>query len=360
MKWNMKVCQDSHVGLVRKENQDNFGWFSLYDKELFIVADGMGGVVGGRTAADMAIQKIHERLTSGSTSILETLKEAINEANHSIYEKGHSGDPCCFNMGTTIIVLVVYENKAYIAHVGDSRIYLLRNGKLQRLTKDHSRVQHMVDSGLLSPDKAQLHPESHIITKCVGTQPIMEPEIRPEPIEIIPGDTFLLCTDGLCGLINDTEIEAILKERNSLESICKNMIQAALDNGGDDNVTVQVISFPEDNEFSASLKESFYLKGIFAVFTLFLIVTMTVAFFYRHKMDRHPVVSLFCTGKETLRKNALPSMQNTETTIDDSTSDKIKRNSHSKHQLIIHKKQDGRIKTTKKSEGKQNKHGKSP
>jgi protein phosphatase len=243
----MKVCQKSDVGLVRKENQDNMAWFTPPQGELFIVADGMGGHAGGRTAADMAIQTIREVFENDlSSSIPNLIKSSVEEANSRIHQKASSGDFNFYKMGTTVVLLFIKDNFAYVAHVGDSRIYLYRDAQLKRLTKDHSQVQMMVDNGLISADEAFEHPHSNILYRSVGSKPKTDVDITPEPFAIYPGDKFLMCTDGLSGLARDPEIQAVFADTVLIDDLCNNLVDLALKKGGDDNVTVQIVSFIND------------------------------------------------------------------------------------------------------------------
>ncbi len=242
----MFIAQKTDVGCRRQENQDDMGWFSLPVGELILVADGMGGEAGGREAAGMAISTIKAFFEKEQGTVFDLLDLSLCEANQRIYEKGHSGDPRTHNMGTTVVALVVKDDEAFLAHVGDSRIYLYRNGKLNRMTRDHSRVQKMVEAGLLTPEEAEDHPESNIITRALGASPQVEPEVRSAPVPIEANDLFLLCTDGLSSLVRDREIEEILYLGGSVEALCGNLVAAALNRGGSDNVTVQLVRFEEE------------------------------------------------------------------------------------------------------------------
>ncbi|MBT3368026.1 MAG: serine/threonine-protein phosphatase, partial [Nitrospina sp.] len=162
-------------------------------------------------------------------------------ANRRIHEKGTSGDLQYQKMGTTVVVLVVSHNQAYMAHVGDSRIYLYRNSKLKPMTKDHSRIQQMMDDGIISLAEAEDHPDANIIYRALGAKPEVDPEVRREPFSVLPDDLFLLCTDGLSGLVGDFEISQIFRRGGSAEVLCNNLVSAALNQGGYDNVTVQVV-----------------------------------------------------------------------------------------------------------------------
>ena len=242
----MMTAQKTDMGLERKDNQDDMGWFSLPAGEVFIVADGMGGEAGGREAAEMTIATIKECFETGGGTVPDLLKSSIMQANRRINEKGTSGDPQYRKMGTTVVVLAVSHNQAYMAHVGDSRIYRYRDDSLKRMTKDHSRVQQMVDDGIMSPAEAEDHPDANIITRALGAKPEVEPEVGREPCPVKPGDLFLLCTDGLCGLVEDHEIAEILSAGGSVESFCDNLVSAALNKGGYDNVTAQVVRFEKE------------------------------------------------------------------------------------------------------------------
>ena len=239
----MNIAQKTDVGRQRQDNQDNMSWLSLGGGELFIVADGMGGEAGGRMAADMAIAAIKESFEKGGLPVIQLLKTSIEEANRRIHATGSSGDLKYHKMGTTVVVLFIKDDKAYIAHIGDSRIYRYRMGRLERLTKDHSQVQQLVDMGLIKPEDAEDHPDANVITRSLGSKPVVEVDIRPEPETILPGDKFLLCTDGLSSLVSDREIQAILAQQHPVTPTCDLLIQTALNKGGHDNVTVQLISF---------------------------------------------------------------------------------------------------------------------
>jgi protein phosphatase len=239
----MNIAQKTDVGRQRKDNQDNMSWLSLGGGELFIVADGMGGEAGGRMAADMAIAAIKESFEKEGLPVIQLLKTSIEEANSRIHAKGTSGDLKFHRMGTTVVVLFIKDDKAYIAHIGDSRIYRYRMGTLERLTKDHSQVQQLVDMGIIKPEDTEDHPDANVITRSLGSKPVVEVDIRPEPETILPGDKFLLCTDGLSSLVSDREIQAILNQERPVNETCDLLIQTALNKGGHDNVTVQLISF---------------------------------------------------------------------------------------------------------------------
>ena len=191
----------SDIGNVRALNEDAFLHQRLTDGELFIVCDGMGGHNGGEVASNAAVRYIHEYFINNPNNNPEvTIKEAIKFANQQIYflsrtQNGHVG------MGTTAVVLYIHLNSIYIAHAGDSRIYVNDNKKLLKLTKDHSVVQEMVNNGVIQENEAETHPRRNEITKALGIREFIEPTIATG-IKSKKGDRFVLFSDGLSSLIN--------------------------------------------------------------------------------------------------------------------------------------------------------------
>jgi len=145
-------------------------------------------------------------------------------------------------MGTTVVVLYISDQQAFLGHVGDSRIYLYRDNVLKQLTKDHSKVQNLIDIGMIGPEDAAQHPEANVITRCLGTREDVSAEILRDPVQVMPDDLFLLCSDGLWGMVPDTEIEKRVSGKDPLDVMCKNLVSDALSAGGEDNVTVQLIA----------------------------------------------------------------------------------------------------------------------
>jgi len=240
----MYVCQNTNIGLMRDENQDDLAWFTLSSGELFILADGMGGEAGGRFAAKMAIATIKSCYESQQNRDIVTLMEySIKKANQKIYEIGSSDDLRYHNMGTTIAILFISKEKAYIAHVGDSRIYLYRDNNLKLLTKDQTLVQSMIDKGKLTPDEARVHPKSHVLLQSVGANSDIVPDIKKNFIKINSGDLFFMCSDGLHGVLDDSLIIDIINKNEKLNDICNELVTEALNHKSQDNVTVQVICF---------------------------------------------------------------------------------------------------------------------
>jgi protein phosphatase len=225
-------------------NQDASGVLRLRHGWLAIICDGMGGFRGGEVASRMAvasmIQYFKQVAMSEDIPLNQYLADAIAWANHQIWEYAQR-HPEVNQMGTTVVAILCYRQWAYIAHVGDSRLYLLRDGVLLRLTKDHSMVQRLIDAGEISEEDAMEHPRSNIISRVVGHSPEIDVESQETPILLAAGDRWLLCTDGLYRMVHETDICYQLRDGQSPQVICDTLIDMANRAGGRDNITVQVI-----------------------------------------------------------------------------------------------------------------------
>ncbi len=233
----------TNVGCVREHNEDNFAT----QPPLFVVADGMGGHEAGEVASEIAVNtmlanfsKIHD---GGS------LGRAVQAANHDVI-RGASDGTGKPGMGCTMTAVTIVDDKLTIAQVGDSRAYLLHDGKLQQLTRDHSLVADMVDQGSITREEARVHPMRSVITRALGSDPKMEPDIYN--LHIAEGDRLLLCSDGLTSMVDDPEIEAILLVQPDPETCCDNLIQEALSAGGADNITALVVDRVSASEARAN------------------------------------------------------------------------------------------------------------
>ncbi len=209
---------------------------------LGIVCDGMGGHSGGREASTAGVRSVVERLASGVGSARDALNEAVEAAATSVYAVGADAPPE-LRPGSTCVAVLLHEGGAEIAHVGDSRAYLLRGNTISRLTRDHSMVQQLVDAGMLTPEAAAEHPESNKITRALGIAPTVEVELRQAPLRLLPGDMVLLCSDGLTDLVSDDEIAMITRTNLELgpEHLAQVMVNIANSRGGHDNITVVVM-----------------------------------------------------------------------------------------------------------------------
>ncbi|MGE5529247.1 MAG: Stp1/IreP family PP2C-type Ser/Thr phosphatase [Patescibacteria group bacterium] len=225
------VCTDS--GRQRPNNQDAYG----HRNGLFLVADGMGGYRGGEVASSIAVQCLISQ-ASGSEPLAE-MKAGFAAANLAIQEHAASR-PECEGMGTTVAALYLTPGLGYLAHIGDSRIYRLRQGELEILTRDHSLVAELVRQGSLSAEEARNHPRRSILTRALGTTE--EPQVEYAEVDLADGDTFLLCTDGLTTEVTDTEIASILASGKSPRAKARQLVDLANRHGGSDNITAIVVA----------------------------------------------------------------------------------------------------------------------
>ncbi len=242
----MKIVAKTDTGLVRSSNQDSYAAGELPGSVAWaVVCDGMGGAAGGNFASSMAVKFISERISASyrqgmsDISIKNMLTSAIIAANVSVYEKGQA-DSELTGMGTTVVVAIIANESVYIAHVGDSRAYILSGGKLNQLTKDHSFVQEMVDNGKLTPDEAKDDPRKNYITRALGVNPDVRVDFCQE---YLSGDEIvILCTDGLTNYVNPEEIYELTDDGNFYE-FAERLVNRANKNGGGDNVTVVTLSY---------------------------------------------------------------------------------------------------------------------
>lgn len=257
------VGEGSDRGRVREENQDATSFFRTSDDvwTLLIVCDGVGGHAGGRQAAAMASEGIGQEFANrvSSSTPVEALRDSIKVVNRNIVEHAELNTELR-GMGTTCVVLAVARNQAYVAHVGDSRVYRIRPGSVEQVTKDHSYVQRMIDSGILTPEQAEEHPDANMLMRCLGGRPDVEVDvIGPEPM--VAGDRYLLCSDGLWGQVSAIEIAAMSMAFSAQDAVNR-LINLANERGGPDNISVQIYhqgdAHPPTGSFSP---EKFTLKN---------------------------------------------------------------------------------------------------
>lgn len=240
----VQAVMKTDVGLVRSENQD-FGAYTTADEEsqskpggrLMIVADGMGGHRGGATASRLATETVKARyLGSETDDIAAALQESLTQANAIVFSESQANAELR-GMGTTTSALVVRDNQAWFGHVGDSRIYLVRADEIRQITDDHSLVATMVREGLLTPQEAENHPRRNVLQRSLGVAEQVEADVRG-PIEVQEGDIFILCSDGLHGLVKEDEMREVAKR--PIAQAASEFVRRALDRGAPDNVTVIV------------------------------------------------------------------------------------------------------------------------
>ena len=233
------------VGMIRTGNEDNFVVDANGDRGLFMVADGMGGHAAGEVASEMAVQivlrELKEIKSIGGTAT-KAMGNALRNANRAIHDRTIT-EVDKQGMGTTASVLMLGDSRYLIGQVGDSRIYLLRDGNLQQVTKDHSYVQEQVDLGNLTPEQARYHPYSNVITRCVGASPDVDPDLYAGEARM--GDVFLVASDGLTGMVDDRRLAQLLMSRAEPERKVQSLIAEANGRGGLDNITAIVIQVDE-------------------------------------------------------------------------------------------------------------------
>src|SRR5215217_1589745 len=225
----VEYAQLSDVGRQREGNEDSL----LVDPPLFVVADGMGGAQAGEVASGLAVETLGERPPDDG-NVEEGLTEAIAEANKRIHDKSQD-DRSLSGMGTTLTAAVVHDGKVTIGHVGDSRAYRWREGELAQLTDDHSLVAELERNGKLTAAEARVHPQRSMILRALGIDP--EVEVDTYGFNGAPGDVFLLCSDGLSGVVHDQVIGEVLKSAGPLDEAAAELIELANLSGGPDNIT---------------------------------------------------------------------------------------------------------------------------
>jgi len=227
------------VGRVRSGNEDSY----FCGRTVFAVADGLGGHQGGEVASAAAVEPLAAldgRELADPDEAAEALAAAIREGNAAILDRA-AGDPGLWGMGTTVTAAArAGDHHLQLAHVGDSRAYLLRDGSLAQLTTDHTVVAELVRRGRLTPEQAAIHPERSILTRAVGLDPRV-PVDTPDPLELHDGDQVLLCSDGLTEAVDDDRIAELLSAAGDGDAACRSLIDAANAAGGPDNITVVLL-----------------------------------------------------------------------------------------------------------------------
>ncbi|MEZ5346234.1 MAG: Stp1/IreP family PP2C-type Ser/Thr phosphatase [Pyrinomonadaceae bacterium] len=270
LKKNITASIHTDVGCVRETNEDSVSHIIPRDDEMLkrrgtltVVADGMGGHASGEIASKMAVELISSYYYGDRDhSPDDALVIAIEQANSDIYEASVS-DEKYYGMGTTVIAFVILEDRAYSAHVGDSRLYHMNGRDLELLTIDHSEVMELVKQGILSMEEAANHEDKNVILQALGTKPEVNVEVSvPLPVNLY--DEFLLCSDGLSDMVSDEEIARIWFEADDIYYACKDLINQAKINGGHDNVSVGIIRIePEEKQKSGgAIRQTREIKAI--------------------------------------------------------------------------------------------------
>lgn len=247
----MRIAAKTDIGYQRTENQDSYRAGRQSDETVWaVVCDGMGGANGGRVASSIATTTLEEffleHIDGAHTAddVRRCMLEGIQIANSAIYTTAMS-DPSLYGMGTTVVCVVVRGEEMQVAHVGDSRVYLLRDGTMRLLTRDHSVVQQMLEDGSITEEEAFYHPKRNIITRVLGVESHVEADWTRVPVR--DGDIVLLCTDGLSSYVPDAEVERTLSGSSFYEAPDA-LIDCALEAGGIDNVTVLLVQIQTEEE----------------------------------------------------------------------------------------------------------------
>lgn len=250
MPYRIKAYGNSDIGLVRRNNEDV--WAELHEQNFFVLADGMGGHLAGEVAAQEAVNAlskiVKKRIDSKKRTTLDqvvlVIREAIEEVNRIVHRKGRSSEELR-GMGTTLCCMHFHFDGLVLAHVGDSRIYRLRDGNLEQMTQDHSLASELGDYDRIGQDESGFT-YKNIITKAIGTEPEVDPSMNVCDVE--DQDLFLMCTDGLTDLLTLEEMEEILNKEEDLKKATQALIDQAMEKGGHDNVTVVLMHADEIKE----------------------------------------------------------------------------------------------------------------
>ena len=237
----MKVYAITDIGRMRPINEDSY-YLPLEGERFCAVADGMGGHNAGEVASALAVQVFSEQMRGVETITAEALHDAVEKANEAVYHQALE-NASMSGMGTTFSALVQQGETAYLAHVGDSRIYLVRRGAIMQVTTDHTLVEEMVQKGLITPREARVHPKRNIITRALGTEEQVQIDIVQMGVR--PGDAFFLCSDGMTNYVDEREILRTAMSERDWQGKLKHLVAIALENGGADNITALFAVFEE-------------------------------------------------------------------------------------------------------------------
>jgi PPM family protein phosphatase len=242
----------SDVGCHRENNEDHYSYWEPADDEQFlskgrlaIIADGMGGYEGGQEASHLAVDTVQEFYANTPDSEPQALLIHAFLAAHQRIQEQASERSALQGMGTTCTAVALVGRQLYYAHVGDSRLYLVRNGSISRLTHDHSYVGRLVEHGVISSEEAESHPQRHILTAALGAGAEITPDAPEQPLALDDGDVLVLCTDGLWGVVHDEEIRSAVNGHPPREA-CRELVKTAKQRGGPDNITMQILRLGSD------------------------------------------------------------------------------------------------------------------
>lgn len=247
MRPGVEIAGLSDVGCQRDNNEDSYAYWEPEDEAVFqrlgrlaIIADGMGGTEGGQHASRIAVETLLEsyQVSDSTDEPQQRLINAFADANACVHHKAQE-NPALRGMGTTLTAFALVADHLYFAHVGDSRLYLVRAGESRMLTHDHSLVARLVENGMVRPEDAEHHPQKHVLTAAIGVTDAVQPDVPVGPVLLERGDILLLCTDGLWGQMSDAEMAGLLSSKPPVAA-CRALVELAKKRGGPDNITLQV------------------------------------------------------------------------------------------------------------------------
>ncbi len=240
---NFDFASHTDKGKVRPRNEDFLAYFDTINGHAFVVCDGMGGHNAGDVASELAVESIGEYFNSTYyANPFEAVEKAIKYANEIVYRHA-IGNDYLNGMGTTIVLVLIRDDRVYYGHAGDSRLYLYKNGILDQMTVDHSHVQQLLDKGVITKKEAKKHPQKNEITRAIGLSSKFEPEVSPKAIIPEDDDVLILCTDGLSNTLEDEDIISIISNSQNMNEKALKLIGKANKRGGPDNISVQIIKF---------------------------------------------------------------------------------------------------------------------
>lgn len=247
-------------GVERAKNEDYLAYFDTFNGHVFVVCDGMGGHLGGEIASETAVEAVGDFFNGQYyKNPFEAVEAAIFYANKKVYSRAKQNSEY-YNMGTTIVLVLIRDDRVYYGHAGDSRLYVFSKKRLKQLTKDHSYVNQLIDRKLISAKEARTHPRRNEITKALGLAKNIEPDVTSSAFIPEENDILLLCSDGLNNMLSDRHIQKILSSGNSIDEKASLLIEGANNNGGIDNVSVQLVRFHNINQQYTPKKVSAWKK----------------------------------------------------------------------------------------------------
>ncbi|HAF29654.1 MAG TPA: Stp1/IreP family PP2C-type Ser/Thr phosphatase [Bacteroidales bacterium] len=282
--YKLIVGNATDIGIVREHNEDYMAHFDTPYGYCIIVCDGMGGHAAGEVASQGAIEAIKHYLQDGKVTKLDTaisLQNAIEFANYKLLEMVQL-NPALTGMGTTCIMALINQSEMYVAHAGDSRLYLIRENDIKQLSKDHSTIQNLIDAGVLTEEEAKVSEKRNQITKAIGIFEKVEPTVTKQAFRLKHNDRILLCSDGLTAHLNQKDISATINTYPDVQTAALKLVEKANSEGGTDNITVQLIQYT--GKSSKNIKRRILMKTIRLIIMALIVAGLSfVAYEYFFK-----------------------------------------------------------------------------